>query len=137
MSPPSFLAKGNIYPDNELTPQETHDYLKKSFMHAARNSAHHKVAQDVFKENWDFARYLSCAVDQQITDVINFSEVTWLFVMFVFFFHGLCGRFINYSDIWKSLGWTSGVDGAIHSIDTQLAFFCFLALAASWLISRR
>jgi len=40
-------------------------------------------------------------------DVVNFNELTWIVVMFLFTIHGICGSFMDYGEVGPTIGPTN------------------------------
>ena len=87
--PPAMLSDGGTA---ETTSQAKYDALRKYFMEITGKDDDGVVILD--KVN--FARYLSCCLDDVLADVINFSEYTWLLVLFIELIQSVCTGFISY-----------------------------------------
>lgn len=47
--------------------------------------------------DFNFARYISCCMDDIVADLIHFSEVTWIVIWIIFALHGVLVAIFDYS----------------------------------------
>jgi len=90
--PPGFLQY------NESS-RESFMLLEKYFISAVQMQH-----PNINLESMDFSRYISICMDEVLTDVIHFSDATWLFVLFVFLIHGVTTYVFEY-DTHVKKGW--------------------------------
>jgi len=78
-------------------------------------------------DQFDFARYLSCCLDQILEDVINFSEWTWSFVLVIIIFHWIFAASIDYSYI--------DCKDCLPGVELQQCIVALVAPGAAWAMS--
>jgi len=111
-TPPAFLEKGGL--GLGLTGSEKWNALKDFFIHNMNNE---DKSVNKIDETFDFSRYISASMDQQIEDVIDFSEFTWLLVLLVFVIHATTFSLFEYGYMVNGVSWA----------EVQMVLFCTIA----------
>ena len=84
VTPPGFLK-------HDEDPRQAFQDLEKYFINAIERKHCH-----ISLRGFDFSRYLSVCMDDVLADVINFSNATWCFILFIFCLHGITTYYFEY-----------------------------------------